>query len=250
MDEGEVALPSLDPDPQEEGHYDIPKPQRTKSQMELNIYAVPQGVPAGPSAPSINNWETTNQQSPHQKDTDLERTVERCWPKDIAYAAQLAPPVGATHHMKGFRVYRDPGSPGYTSGIERIPDFQKRAAAEGGWEGPWEMTTWGNLIMDVVRDPEVPMVKLPPVPKETGASTNSLLYIATSLDAWGNQAAHPWVKTKKFIITHEDWKHKEILQTVNPIAHRVATPTDGRERYVVELTVYIVGVSLVGIYSV
>jgi len=104
--------------------------------------------------------------------------------------------------------------------------------------------------MEVIRDPEVPMVNLPPVPKETGASTNSLLYIATSLDAWGNQAAHPWAKTKKFIVTYEDCKRREILQTVNPIAHRVATPTDGRERYVVDLTIYIVGVSLVGIYSV
>jgi len=34
------------------------------------------------------------------------------------------------------------------------------------------------------------------------------------------------------------------------MARRVATPTDGRERYVVELTVYMVGVNLVGIYSI
>jgi len=88
--------------------------------MELNIYDVPRGIPAGPSAPSASNWETTNQQLPHQRNTDLEVTVERCWPKDIAYAAQLAPPVGVTHHMKGFRVYRDPAVPGYTSGIELI----------------------------------------------------------------------------------------------------------------------------------
>jgi len=104
MDEGEgaMALPSLEPDSQEEGHYEVPKPRWTESQKELNIYDVPRGIPAGPTAPSISNWETTNQQPPHQTDTDLEKTVERCWPKDVAYAAQLAPPVGATHHMKGF----------------------------------------------------------------------------------------------------------------------------------------------------
>jgi len=134
----------------------------------------------------------------------MEATVERGWPKDIAYAAPLAPPVGATHHMKGFRVYRDPAAPGYTSGIERIPDSQKRVAAEGGWEGPWELTSWGDLIMEVVRVPEVRMVALPPVPKETRTRTNSLLYIATSLDAWGSQVAQPWAKTKRFIVTYED----------------------------------------------
>jgi len=191
------------------------------SQMELNHYEVPtvRGTPAGPSAPSVNNWEPTNQLLPHQRNTDLEVTVERCWPKDTAYAAQLAPPVGATHHMKGFRVYRDPESPGYTSGMDLIPDYQKRAAAEGGWEGPWELTTWGSLIMEVVRDPEVLMVALPPVPKETGYSTNSL-YCILCLDAWGNRAAQPRAKTKKFIVTYQDWRRKGILQNANTIARR------------------------------
>jgi len=113
--------------------------------------------------------------------------------------------------MKGFRVYRDPESPGYTSGIDLIPDYQKRAAAEGGWEGPWELTTWGSLIIEVVRDPEIPMITLPPVPKETGYSTNSLMYVATALDAWGNRAAQPQAKTKKFIVTYEDWRRKRIF---------------------------------------
>jgi len=63
-------------------------------------------------------------------------------------------------------VYRDPAAPGYTSGIERIPDFQKKAAAEGGWEEPWELTSWGDLIMEVVRAPKVRTVALPRYPKK------------------------------------------------------------------------------------
>jgi len=123
-----------------------------------------------------------------------------------------------THLMKGFRVYRDPVAPGYTSGIEWVPDIQKKAAAEGGWQGPWELTSWGDLIMEVARASEVQMVTLAPVPKETGIRTNSLLYIATNLDAWGSHAAQPRAKTKRFIVTYEDWKRRGLLQSANPMA--------------------------------
>ncbi|MEQ2309525.1 hypothetical protein AMECASPLE_039704, partial [Ameca splendens] len=74
-----------------------------------------------------------------------------------------------------------------------------------GWFGPWELTTWGQLILEVVANPDLPLEDLPDTPKERGARNTGLYYFTTSLDAWGSQGARPKQKVGEFIVTSENW---------------------------------------------
>lgn len=112
----------------------------------------------------------------------LEKTIKKCWPYDPSNGQVAWPPLATTQVPQVIRVYRDPKSPNYTTGLERLPDLTRREAQEKGWEGPWELTHWGRPIEEVVRDLHLKLEELPEVPREEGARHTNLHYSTTSLD--------------------------------------------------------------------
>lgn len=114
-------------------------------------------------------------------------------------------PLAAIQVPPVLRVYRDPETPGYTIGVERLQEDQQERAETQGWKGPWELTTWSNLIEEVLMDPSLPVQELGPVPREEGAQETNLCYSATSLNAWVNPGARTKSKSAEFIVTPEDW---------------------------------------------
>lgn len=87
------------------------------------------------------------------------------------------------------RVYRDLAGPGYTSGLEKFPDDMRELAQENGWDGPWEITTLGELIEEVVKNQDTPLEYLSKVPQEEGARGKNLHFWTTGLNAWGKTGA-------------------------------------------------------------
>lgn len=58
-----------------------------------------------------------------------------------------------------------------------------------GWDVSWEITNWGNLIEEVVKNQDAPLEDLSEVPREEGAKGTNLYFWTTGLDAWGNTGA-------------------------------------------------------------
>lgn len=148
------------------------------------------------------------------------------------------------------RVYRDPASPFYLSGPEKLPDDVKAQATQKGWVGPWELTTWAELILEVLRDPMITMESLPKVPKEHGARSTSLHYTVTGLDGWASPAADCRKKRRRFRITPELWVRDGEPQMLGGIASRAASPVHADEVIEVEVSVMLVMVCYEGVFSV
>ncbi|KAE8278063.1 hypothetical protein D5F01_LYC23878 [Larimichthys crocea] len=148
------------------------------------------------------------------------------------------------------RVFRDPAQPGYTTGLETLMDDDRQQAREKGWEGPWELTTWGKLIEEVVQSPSIPTEELPEVPREEGARGTNLYYSVTGLDAWGNSGAKAKAKRAQYYVTPEVWHRDGLLQMPGRVASRAATPIRQEQTVKVEITVQMIAVQYRGIYSV
>ncbi|KAE8281789.1 hypothetical protein D5F01_LYC19172 [Larimichthys crocea] len=148
------------------------------------------------------------------------------------------------------RVFRDPAQPGYTTGLETLTDDDRQQAREKGWEGPWELTTWGRLIEEVVQSPSIPTEELPEVPREEGARGTNLYYFVTGLDAWGNSGAKAKAKRAQYYITPEAWHRDGLLQMPGRVASRAATPIRPDQTVKVEITVQMIAVPYRGIYLV
>ncbi|KAE8299792.1 hypothetical protein D5F01_LYC02210 [Larimichthys crocea] len=145
---------------------------------------------------------------------------------------------------------RDPAQPGYTTGLEMLTDDDRQQAREKGWEGPWELTTWGRLIEEVVQSPSIPTEELPEVPREEGARGTNLYYFVTGLDAWGNSGAKAKAKRAQYYVTPEAWHRDGLLQMPGRVASRAATPIRPDQTAKVEITVQMIAVPYRGIYLV
>ncbi|GLD70798.1 uncharacterized protein AKAME5_002211700, partial [Lates japonicus] len=180
----------------------------------------------------------------------LEEAVRASWPYNPACGQLANPLLGTAQLPQVIRVYRDLTKPGYTTGMEKLGDEEREAAHEKGWEGPWELTTWGKLIGEVLKDPEAVLEYLPEVPREEGARTTSLHYTGTSLDAWGEPGARAKSKSADFIVTPEGWHYGGMLQAPGMKATRAATPIRPDQSVKVRIIVQMVIVPYKGVYSV
>lgn len=126
------------------------------------------------------DWISGSRQIAHQSG--------RGGPGSMAVQPKLHPdePITADQTLLVLRVHQDPTRPDDTSGLELLPDDVKALTRNNGWEGPWELTTWGKLIKEVIDNPHIPLEDLPEVPREEGTRGMNLYYQTTGLDTWGN----------------------------------------------------------------
>lgn len=121
---------------------------------------------------------------------------------------------------------------------------------EGGWRGPWELTTWAHLVLEVINDSSIPTVDLPDVPREHVVRTTELYYYTTALDAWGSNAARPKEKSALSWVTAESAFRDGVLQVPGGVAHRVRTPSNPSSTRQVQISVRMIANPYKGIYSV
>lgn len=180
----------------------------------------------------------------------LEEAISQAWPYDPQYGQAASPPFNTNQVPLVLRVFRDPATPGYTTGLEKLPDDVREKAKENGWEGPWELTTWGKLIEEVVTDSSIQTEELPDVPKEEGARGTNLYYSVTGLDAWGSSGAKAKAKNKEFYVTPEGWYRNGEMQLPGMVASRVATPIRPEQTVKVRVTAQMIVIPFKGVYSV
>ncbi|KAE8278085.1 hypothetical protein D5F01_LYC23842 [Larimichthys crocea] len=180
----------------------------------------------------------------------LEEAIHHGWPYIPQYGQMACPPFSTNQVPLVMRVFRDPAQPGYTTGLETLTDDDRQQAREKGWEGPWELTTWGKLIEEVVQSPNIPTEELPEVPREEGARGTNLYYFVTGLDAWGNSGAKAKAKRAQYYVTPEAWHRDGLLQMPGRVASRAATPIRPDQTTKVEITCQMIAVPYRGIYSV
>ncbi|XP_032446051.1 putative homeodomain transcription factor 2 [Xiphophorus hellerii] len=65
--------------------------------------------------------------------------------------------------------------------LSALPDDAREQAVNGGWTGPWELTTWAHLILEVINDCTIPIVDLPDVPREDGVRSSDMYYYTTEV---------------------------------------------------------------------
>lgn len=58
----------------------------------------------------------------------------------------------------------------------QIPDEMRDLAQDNGWDGPLEITTWGDLIKEAVKYPDASLEYLPGIPQEEEARGTHLYY--------------------------------------------------------------------------
>ena len=84
------------------------------------------------------------------------------------------------------RVLRDSSHSQHITGQVQLTDNQGERAQAQGWEGSWELTTWGQLIVEVFGDPGIRAEEIPvEIPAEEGVKRSALMYEVTPLDVWG-----------------------------------------------------------------
>ncbi|MEQ2223289.1 hypothetical protein ILYODFUR_035228 [Ilyodon furcidens] len=180
----------------------------------------------------------------------LTASIRESWPYHPASGQVSRSPLTTTQHPLVFRVYRDQGYEDVGTALEQPPDNEEQQAQPSGWFGPWELTTWGQLILEVVANPDLPLEDLPDTPKERGARCTRLNYFTTSLDAWGRNGARPKQKVGEFIVTSKTWHRNRLLQIPGTVAHWIDTPTGPGSTQKVELAMQMVVIPFRGVYSV
>lgn len=80
----------------------------------------------------------------------LEKPVQQSWPYDPSLYRVKYPSLCTTQHPLAFSMYRDPTKANSTDGLDQMPDKVKKKVQKEGWEGPWELTTWAQLIAEVI----------------------------------------------------------------------------------------------------
>ncbi|KAM3583198.1 uncharacterized protein V6R79_020085 [Siganus canaliculatus] len=212
----------------------------------------------GPSAPSLYPEMvaaepvdySTGRRVGGRKTSDLEEAVRHGWPYDPSYVQMAHPPLATYQVPLVLRVFRDPAMPGYTSGMDQLPDDVRELAQAEGWEGPWELTTWGKLIEEVINSEHVPLEDLADVPREEGARGTRLYYYTTGLDAWGHPGAKAKMKRVACYVTPEGWMRNGVTQVPGGLASRTDTPVRPDQTVKVQITVQMVVVPYKGVYSV
>lgn len=131
-----------------------------------------------------------------------------------------------------------------------LPDDTREHATEGGWNGPWELTTWAHLVLEVISHSTIPAVDLPDVPRERGVRTTDLYYYTTPPDAWGSNAARPKEKSALYWVTAESTFRDKVLQVPGGVAQRVGTPFDPSSTRQVQVLVRMVVIPHKEIYSI
>ena len=213
--------------------------------MPLEPPPYPGGVPCLPCAPS----KPTREVQPIPKcDSLLEDAIRTAWPYYSSNWGGPAQPLGTIRYPLTIRVYRSP--PVEPVDLSVPPPYTGEMVRKSDWEGPWELTTWGNLVREVINNPEIPFMDLPPVPQEEGSRETTLYYCATALDAWASNGARAKEKRAEFIVTPEAWIRDGVRQDPGTMAARVATPIRPAQSRKVTLSVMMVVVPFKGVYSV
>lgn len=120
----------------------------------------------------------------------------------------------------------------------------------GDWEGPWELTTWGRLIKEVIDRPDLEMRDIKPVPKEEGVRGTNFYYSTNAIDGWASSGERAKEKRAEYIVTPEAWVRDGVKQEPGTMAACVATPIRPAHTRKVELSVRMVVVPFKGVYSV
>ena len=177
--------------------------------------------------------------------------IKNGWPYMSNMDQHSQGPFGCKATPFSFRVYRplDEGA-GREVGIGALPEPAKEIASEGGWDGQWELVTWGQLIEEIFADEEIPMRETGgTIPREEGRRTSNLWYYADCLDGWGHQSAEPRTKEKVVLITPEEWHRNGQKQIPGSPVTWAPKPSHPEESVRVRITVKMVVVPLKGIYS-
>ncbi|MEQ2285644.1 hypothetical protein AMECASPLE_034006, partial [Ameca splendens] len=219
-----------------------PAEERPASYRGATLDPVSMVMPAQPSAPPLYEGLCGTEGWGHLNDvltggpTDLlTAAIRESWPYDPASGQVNSPPLTTTQYPLVFRVFRDRGLEGVGMALGQIPNNEEHQEQPHGWLGPWELTTWGQLILEVIADPNLPLEDLPDTPKEHGARQTGLYYYTTSLDAWGSQGARPKQKVGEFLVTSENWHRDRVLQIPGTVAHWADMTTDPGSTHRVQL---------------
>ncbi|CAL8310955.1 unnamed protein product [Merluccius merluccius] len=85
------------------------------------------------------------------------------------------PPLGSTHHKKGFRVYRDPTKDGYTTGFAAVTGATPFPEAEVATEildqepgPPSPPSDWCQTLCDILGPEELDVSPATPAPDPAG----------------------------------------------------------------------------------
>lgn len=180
----------------------------------------------------------------------LEQALQRAWPYDPCFGRVANPPMDTIQVSQLIRVYRKQDELGAGKGIEQLPDDERQLAQQGGWLGPWELTTWAKLVEEVMNSPDSVLEDLPKAPREEGIRGSKLYYFTTGLDAWACTSIKAKGKTRQFTVTPEEWHRDGVIQVPGGVATRAATPLDPRATVRVKVRVQMMMVPFKGIYSI
>ncbi|XP_013889643.1 uncharacterized protein LOC106536852 [Austrofundulus limnaeus] len=178
----------------------------------------------------------------------LNETIDKAWPFQADGVRAGKPLVGLQEHPVVFRVFREP----LTMAIrpDERSDDAKETALKGGWEGPWELTTWASLIKEVIENQFIPLTDLPAIPREERVRASDLYYYTTNIDAWCPRGTRPKQKAAIYTVTSEAWNRQGILQIPGTVAQRTRTPIRPDSTCKVRIAVQMVIVPLKGVYSI
>lgn len=234
--------------PEEDGWAPVPVATATPPRSTNNDPSAPPLYPIMAAAESASP--STALRVGGRRRTALEEAIHHGWPYDPSYGQMASPPLATCQVPLVVRVFRDPASPGYTSGMDELPEDARELAQVEGWEGPWELTTWGRLIEEVISRTDVPLEDLPDVPREEGARGTNLYYYTTGIDAWGHPGAKAKMKRAECYVTPEGWVRNGVTQIPGSVASRIDTPIRPDQTTRVRITAQMVAVPFKGVYSV
>ncbi|XP_032438035.1 uncharacterized protein LOC116732155 [Xiphophorus hellerii] len=225
---------------------------RTYGKVQSNYGSPIPIILPGPSAPpntpeELDPWVWRRDEGPHDVLWD---SVQAAWPYDAARASLSFPPLNANHSPVVFRVHRPHAYQPSAEELSALPDDARKQAFNGGWTGPWELTTWAHLILEVINDCTIPIVDLPDAPREDGVRSSDMYYYTTEVDGWGSNAVRPKEKSCLYWVTAESQFRDGVLQHPGGVAHRASTPSDPSTSCQVQLSVRMITVPYKGIYSV
>lgn len=240
-----------------EDHGWAPRPTAAAIPLGMGGDGRSRSTGAGPSAPPLHLEGAAAESATYSADlgargrrTLLDEAIHHGWPYDPSFGRVAYPPLATDQLPLVLRVFRDPATPGYTSGMDELSDDVRELAQATGWEGPWELTTWGRLIGEVVSRTDVPLEDLPNVPREEGARGTNLYYYTTGIDAWGHSGAKSKMKRAEYYVTPESWVRNAVTQIPGSVASRIDTPLRPDQTVKVMITVQMVVVPYGGVYSV
>lgn len=187
---------------------------------------------------------------PVQTGSDLQKALRENCPYNPLQGPVIHTPIVMFQVPVLFRVYRDPMATDYKEKPEEWTDSMNKEAIRNRWMGPWELTTWGKLIEEVIRNPQIRLQEGTGVPEEGSTQIKSVCLHHRPTHTWSDPNMTSKEKRAKYKLTPEDWVRDGKLQQVGGVATHAFAPAHREESLEVDVGMHMVMVLYKGVYSV